>query len=111
MSRKSRGSGRSKEMSLMTDAMVSESVWVGPGSAGERLLCQVGSIPAEFGSELLVAEGEDGHGEECGVGRPIHRHRCHRDPGRHLDGGEEGVHAVERRLWGLRSPAAATWPP
>ena len=63
MSRKSRGSGLSKEMSLIAEAMVSESVWVGPGSAGEGLLCQVGSKLGELGSELFVVEGEDGDGE------------------------------------------------
>src|SRR5688572_20380749 len=76
MSRKSLGSGVASEMSAVMDATMLPVTLRPPlrGSAGESLLGQLAAVVGELLGEGLVADSQDRHSEEGGVGGGVDRH-------------------------------------
>src|SRR5690606_2856446 len=87
MSRKSFGSGRTKEISLMTGD--------GIPSAGQSLRRQIGPVGEKLLPEVGVGDGEDRHREEGRVVGGVDRYGGYRDAGRQLHGGQQRVEPVE----------------
>jgi hypothetical protein len=63
---------------------------------GVVALLALGQLLHEPLAELGATAGQDARGEEAGVLGAVDGHRGHGDAGRHHDGGEQRVHAVER---------------